>query len=383
LEPECIVCGSDAELRETKHYFLKLTAFEEFLRRFLEEMGGTDIARNYAKKWLEGGLKDWNITRSLDWGVKFPGEEDLVLYVWFDAPIGYISSTEEWSQRTGVDWQYYWKGPGKLVHFIGGDIVYHHCLFWPSMLYGSDYSVPDAVVASGMVRVSGHVFSKSRGYVIWVDEDYLINELDPDALRYYVASYTGHTRDLDFSWITYGEKVNKELVGTLGNFIYRTLLFAHRNYGKVPEGELDSELHEQIIETINVIRNGLDEYEFKKISDAVLGIASYGNRYIQHKAPWRLIKERPEEAAKVVYNSLWLVKAIAVLVEPLMPEKAKEIWMQLGEKPRTNVPLDEATKSLRVGKEIPKPEILFNQIPEEEIDALNEAMLMRISEVKK
>jgi len=378
LDPHCSTCGTKAEMKETKHFFLKLTAFKDYLKEFLDQLDGTDIAKNYAKKWLEGGLKDWNITRNLKWGIKFPADENLVLYVWFDAPIGYIQSTEEWAERTGGDWEYYWKGPGKLIHFIGGDIVYHHCLFWPSMLHGAGYSVPDAVVASGMVMVEGHVFSKSRGYVLWVEDDYLMNGLDPDALRYYIASYTGHTRDLDFSWTTYGEKVNKELVGSLGNFVYRSLLFAQRNYGVIPEGSVEPEVRKQVEESIEAIRDGLDEYEFKKISDAVLAVASYGNRYIQSNEPWKLQKENPEKAAEVIHNVLWLTKALAVLMEPIMPVKAQEIWTQFSE-PMENIPLEEALTPLKIGNEVKKPERLFKQLPEEDIEALEETMIRRIS----
>ncbi|MFP3951523.1 MAG: methionine--tRNA ligase [Candidatus Bathyarchaeia archaeon] len=386
INPECTVCGTPAEYRETKHYFLKLTSFEAFLRSYLKDLDGTDIARNYAIKWLDSGLKDWNITRNLKWGVKFPAEEELVLYVWFDAPIGYISSTEEWSQRTGGDWLYYWTGPGKLVHFIGGDIIYHHCLFWPSMLHGSDYSVPDVVVASGMVRVQGHVFSKSRGYVIWVEDDYLVNELDPDALRYYIASYTGHTRDLDFSWDTYGKKLNNELVAKLGNFLYRATLFAHRNYGAVPEGEVEREIYAEVENTIEAFRRAIDEYKFKMISDAVLALSSYANRYIQSREPWKLIKTDPKSAALVIYNSLWLAKALAVLMDPIMPGKAEMLWKQLGYNTKGgstsihDVLIDEALTPLKADQEVAEPDKLFKQIPEEEVEALTEAMLRRIAQ---
>jgi len=378
MDPRCSICGSKPEMRENRHYFLRLTAFEDFLREYLPQMEGTDIARNYALQWVESGLKDWNITRNLDWGVKVPGEEHLVYYVWVDAPIGYIASTEEWSERTGGDWEYYWKGPGYLIHFIGGDIVYHHCLFWPSMLKGSGYSVPYAVVASGMVRVEGKIFSKSRGYVIWVEEDYLNRGLDADALRYYVASYTGHTRDLDFSWATYGEKVNKELVGTLGNFLYRALLFAQRNYKEIPEGELEPEVRTEVEAAIETIRDGLDEYEFKKITDAILALASYGNRYLQSREPWKLVKTDPEEGRNAIHNSLWIAKALAVLMEPVMPGKAEALWRQLGWE-RKDVPLQEALEPLEAGKPLSKPKPLFAQVPDEEIAALSEMVSERIS----
>ena len=380
LDPHCSICGTEAEMKETRQYFLKLTAFEEYLRGFLDRLDGTDIAKNYAKQWLEQGLRDWNITRSIDWGIKFPGDESLVLYVWFDAPIGYISSTEEWAERTGGDWTYYWRGPGKLIHFIGPGIVYHHCLFWPAMLKGSGYSVPDAIIASGTMKVEGHVFSKSRGYVVYVEDDYIANGLDPDALRYYIVSYSGHTRDLDFNWGTYGDKVNKELVGSLGNFVYRSLLFAHRSYSSVPEGIVEAEARRQVEEAIEAIRDGLDEYEFKKISDAFLGLADYGNRYIQSREPWKLVKNRPEEAAQVIHNCVWLTKAIAVLMEPVLPSKAEKICALLGL--NQGQPLGQALAPLEIGAELARPEPLFKQVLDDEIEALEEAMVIRITRAK-
>ena len=380
LEPRCRICGSKPEMRETRHYFFKLTAFEDFLREFLKQMDGTENARNYALQWVEKGLRDWNITRNLDWGVKFPGEEGLVLYVWVDAPIGYISSTEEWAQRTGGDWEYFWRGPGYIIHFIGGDIIYHHCIFWPAMLKGAGYSLPYAVVASGMVKVEGRVFSKSRGYVIWVEDDYLNEGLDPDALRYYVISYTGHVRDLDFSWGTYAEKVNRELVATLGNFLYRALLFAKRNYGVIPEGDVEEEVRAVVEEAITEIRRGLDEYEFKRVVDAVLAIASYGNRYLQEGEPWRCIKTDPERAKLIVHNALWLAKAIAVLMEPIMPFKALELWRQLGYGERVNVPLDEALRPLEAGLELGVPKPLLEKVSMEKIEELSERIARRVRE---
>ena len=381
MDPRCSVCGTKPEMRETRHYFLRLTAFEDFLKEYLPNMDGTDIARNYALQWVEKGLKDWNITRNMEWGVKFPGEPGLVLYVWVDAPIGYISSPEEWALRTGGDWEYYWKDPSHLIHFIGGDIVYHHCLFWPSMLKGSGYAVPYAVVASGMVRVEGKIFSKSRGYVIWVEEDYLDRGLDPDALRYYVASYTGHTRDLDFNWAAYGDKVNKELVATLGNFLYRALLFAYRNYRAVPEGEVEPEVRAEVENAIETIRDGLDEYEFKKVSDAVIALASYGNRYLQSREPWNLVKTDPGGARQAIHNSLWIAKALAVLMEPVLPAKAETVWRQLGE-PEKDAPLSEALDPLRVESPIEKPSPIFKQVPEETISSLTEMVAERIARAR-
>ncbi|MDP6458323.1 MAG: methionine--tRNA ligase [Candidatus Bathyarchaeota archaeon] len=379
IDTRCGICRTKPEKRETRHYFLKLTTFEGFLTEYLQGLDGTEIARNYAKKWVEGGLKDWNITRNLDWGVKVPGEPGLVYYVWVDAPIGYIASTEEWAERTGGNWKYYWKGEGSLIHFIGPGIIYHHCLFWPSMLKGAGYNVPDAVIASGTMKVEGHVFSKSRGYVIWVEEDYLEKGLDPDALRYYIASYTGHNRDLDFAWHAYGEKVNKELVGTLGNFLYRTILFAHRNYQSVPEGKVDPMVMAEVENTIEKIRDGLDEYEFKKIADSIIGLAAYGNRYLQSGEPWKLTKTDPEKAAETIHNCLWLIKALAVLMEAIFPFKAKEVWRQLGT-PKKDTLIAEALMPLDAGTPIAKPTPIFEQVSKETIAELSELVSKRIEE---
>lgn len=377
-DPRCTICGTTAEYKETSHHFLKLSAFEGFLTEFLEGLGGTENARNYAKGWLKGGLRDWNITRNLDWGIPFPGAKDLTFYVWFDAPIGYIGSTEEWAERTGGDWEHYWKGPGRLIHFIGGDIVYHHCLFWPSMLKGAGYSVPDAVVASGMVRVEGHNFSKSRGYVLWVEDEYLEEGLDSDSLRYYIASYTGHTRDLDFSWETYAGKLNKELVGILGNFIYRSLLFAYRNYGKVPSGFIEPEIEGAVKKAISDITGFVQGYEFKKICDTVLGLAITGNKYLQEREPWKIKDTNPEEAKDIIHNAVWLSRAIAILGEPVFPFHAYEVYRQLG-LDGNSYGLDEALGGLNVGLKLSEPRPLFKQLPEEKLRELEEALSRRIS----
>mgnify|MGYP000029316352 FL=1 len=383
LNPRCAICGTAAEMRRTRHYFLRLSAFEDFLREYLQGLEGTSIARNYALQWVEKGLRDWCITRNIEWGVRFPGEEDLVLYVWVDAPVGYISSTEEWAEKTDGDWRLFWKGSGRIIHFIGGDIVYHHCIFWPAMLRGSGYNLPWAVVASAMVRVEGKIFSKSRGYVIWVEEDYLEEGLDPDALRYYILSYTGHTKDLDFSWRAYQEKVNKELVGTLGNFLYRVLLFAHRNFGGIPEGPKDDEVKRTIEETIEEILLGLDEYEFKKIADSVLALSAFGNRYFQSHTPWKTLKEDREACSAAIYNCLWIARALAVLMSPLMPGKAQELWEQLGEEGKVEeAPVAEALSPPMAGRRLGRPRPLFKRASDEEIAPLIERVRERISKAQ-
>ena len=383
LNPRCVICGTPAVMRTTRQYFLRLTPFEPFLKEYIPKLEGTSIARNYALGWLEKGLKDWCITRNIDWGVKFPGEESLVLYVWVDAPVGYISSTEEWAEREHGDWETFWKGDGRIVHFIGGDIVYHHCIFWPSMLKGSDYNVPWAIVASGMVRVEGKKFSKSRGYVMWVEDDYLDIGLDPDALRYYILSYTGHTKDLDFAWKDYGEKLNKELVGTLGNFLYRVLLFAQRNFKNVPKGSASDEVKKAIKETLEGILQGLDEYEFKKIADSVLSLSAFGNRYLQSQEPWKTVETNRKACSETIYNCLWIARALSVFMSPLMPGKAQSLWKQLTEDGQVEeVLIEEALNPPTTGRTLKGPELLFSSISDERIADLTERVKERIAKAK-
>jgi len=264
----CKICGSKAEYREQEHYFFRLSAFRDLLLDYLPTLRGTATARNYALGWVKEGLRDWCITRTLDWGVKFPGRDDLVVYVWVDAPIGYISFTKEWANAAGVDWKDYWCGDTtRVTHFIGGDIIYHHCIFWPALLKGAGYGLPHAVVASGMVTIDGKKFSKSRGYVVWTNDDYLDQGLPADYLRYYLLSYTSHTKELDFSWKVYAERVNNEIVGTLGNFIYRTMYFAEKEFSGVPDVAPQPGIIEEIERSLAAIDTRMRDYDFKGAVD--------------------------------------------------------------------------------------------------------------------
>ena len=366
LEPVCKICRSKAEYRVQEHFFFRLSEFKDFLSDYLDKLEGTSNARNYAKGWIDKKLNDWCITRNLEWGVRFPGHDELVVYVWVDAPIGYISFTEEWANEHGVDWKKYWMNPDgdtEIIHFIGGDIIYHHCIFWPALLKGAGYTLPKAVVASGMVKIGDKTFSKSRGYVVWVNDDYLDKGFHPDLLRYYLASYTSHTKELNFSWKIFQEKVNNELVGTLGNFIYRTLLFAHKNFGAVPDGEIDPEVTRNIDDARNTMIDYFNEYEFKQGIDSAMNLASFGNVYFQSNEPWKVIKTDVVGAGTVIRNCLQIVKALAVLFEPVMPVIAHDAWNQLGMAAElANTPYDEVITEIKVGQPLPKPAMLFTKI---------------------
>jgi methionyl-tRNA synthetase len=373
LEPRCKICGNRAVFKKRTHYFFKLTAFQEFLKEYLSRVSGTENAINYAKEWVNN-LRDWCITRDLEWGVKFPLDESLVLYVWVDAPIGYISFTEQLTN----DWKKIWiDGEAEIIHFIGLDIAYHHCIFWPSMLKAAGYALPSAVVASGMVKVEGKTFSKSRGYVVWVEDEYLKAGLNPDYLRYYIVNYTSHEKDLNFSWDTFKEKVNNEIIATFGNFLFRILSFAWKNFGKI-KMEVDGEIMEKISMTRERIVEAIKKWEFKVATDAIMELASFGNSYFQNSKPWDLIKYDKDKAMKVVANALQLVKALVIFSYPVMPKSMEKIAKSIGLDVRT-CSIDDVMK---IDDEvvISKPEIPFEKIEDEEMEKLKKSLFDRFAE---
>jgi methionyl-tRNA synthetase len=379
-EPTCKVCGTKAESRDQEHYFFRLSDFKDFLLDYLPGLKGTLNARNYALGWVKDELHDWCITRTLEWGVKFPGRDDLVVYVWVDAPIGYISFTEEWAKKTGNDWKEFWCGENRITHFIGGDIIYHHCIFWPALLKGAGYGLPHAVVASGMVKVDDHKFSKSRGYVVWTNEDYLDRGLSPDYLRYYLLSYTNHTKELNFSWTVFQERVNNELVNTLGNFVYRSLYFANKEFSGIPDDAIDDAVMEEVKKSITAVDSAMREFEFKNAVDAMMGLAAFGNNYIQSNAPWKLVKNDRDAARKVIKNCTFLVRALALLFEPVIPEKAQRIWEALGNEDRASSHLLQDALASLPGREIPVPAPLFEKLEDDLIKELDILLQKRVKE---
>ncbi|MDD1723840.1 MAG: methionine--tRNA ligase, partial [Methanospirillum sp.] len=379
LEPTCRICGTRAEFREQEHFFFRLSGFQDWLRQFLGNLKGTDNAINYALGWVNEDLHDWCITRTLDWGVRFPGHDDLVVYVWVDAPIGYIAFTEEWAKKTGHDWKEYWCGDDtRVTHFIGQDITYHHCLFWPAMLQGAGYGLPHAVVASGMLKIDDHKFSKSRGYVVWTNEDYLDQDLPADYLRYYMLTYTSHTKEMNFSWQLFQERLNNEVVNTLGNFIYRSLHLSHKQFGGIPEGSTDPEILKRISGTMDTVTSLVGNYDFKGAVDTILSLAAWGNTYIQGKEPWKLAKTDPAEMAQVMRNCLQIAKSLVLLIEPVMPERAAEIWLQLGEKNAIDeCGFESGLVDLTAGP-LPAPSIVFTKIDDKKVTELDSLLRKRI-----
>jgi len=397
-DPTSVVTGNSAEYRTRSHKFFRLSEFREYLGEFIARLDGTSNARNQPHEWIEGELQDWCITRDLDWGIPYPGEEELMLYVWVDAPIEYVASTKEFaesSESTGdddsltsdgsaegagesFDWERAWAEDGELVHVIGRDIIQHHAVFWPAMLRGVGYNEPRAILASGFVNLDGKAFSTSRDRAVWAD-DYLAEGFDPDLYRYYVVTATGFQQDTDFSWDRFQERVNSELVGALGNFVYRSLLFAHRTYEGTPESELSTTVRERIEAAIEDFEESVNEYSVRAIGRAPVELAAFGNEYIQRNEPWKLVDEDPDRAAQVIRDCVQLVKAIGVLAAPVMPGTAARLWEQLGESGSIGeITLDAALEA--PPETFDAPTELFERIEDGRVAELNEELQVRIED---
>jgi methionyl-tRNA synthetase len=385
-EPRSTVTGNPAEYRDQTHKFFRVSEFEEYLSGFLDRLEGTSNARNQPRGWLEDGLRDWCITRDMDWGIDYPdieGEEptDLVLYVWVDAPIEYVSSTKQYTERVGsdaYDWERPWCEDGEIVHVIGRDIIQHHTVFWPAMLRGVDYNEPRAVMASGFMTLEGAGFSTSRNRAVWARE-YLDEGFHPDLLRYYLATNGGFQQDVDFSWEKFRDRVNNELVGTVGNFLYRSLLFAHRNFEGTPDAEVSDEVEARIEEAVDDFAAGVNDYSVRQVGNATVDLARFGNEYIQREEPWNLVGEDDEAAAQVIRDCVQIAKAVAVLFEPIAPGTSEDLWTQLGE----DGSVHEATTDAALAappRGFGAPEELYEKIEAERVEALNEKLESRVAE---
>ncbi|MFC7068178.1 methionine--tRNA ligase [Halobaculum lipolyticum] len=380
-DPVSTISGNPAEYRDRAHKFFKVSELSEYLDGFLDRLEGTSNARNQPRQWLEDGLQDWCITRDLDWGFDYPGEDDLVLYVWVDAPIEYVASTKQYTERVGADtydWDEAWREDGEVVHVIGRDIIQHHTVFWPAMLHVADYVEPRAVMASGFMTLGGKGFSTSRDRAVWARE-YLDEGFHPDLLRYYLATNGGFQQDVDFSWEKFRDRVNNELVGTVGNFLYRSLLFAHRNFEGTPEADVSAEVEERIEEAIADFETGVNDYSVRQVGTATVDLARFGNEYIQREEPWNLVGEDDEAAAQVIRDCVQIAKAVAVLFEPVAPDTSAELWEQLAEDGSVHdVTTDAALEA--PPRDFGAPSELYEKIEAERVEELNEKLEARVAE---
>lgn len=355
-EPMCMTCEGTPEIVETTHYFFKLSQFSEKLKDYLKTAEISENAKNYASGWLKE-LNDWDISRDLSWGVKIPGT-DKVFYVWFDAPIGYMSFTKE----AFSDWEDYWRG--KVVHFIGKDIIYHHVLFWPAMLLAhGDFPPPTAVRAGGFLTLEGEKMSTSRGHVLWIS-DYL-KDFPADYLRFYLMSAAALDQDIDFSWQNFSEKVNSELIGNFGNFINRVLSFCKSKHGGgVPKlGDLDD--HDAaMIKRLELsharVTELLSNYNFVDSVREILALSRAGNEYFQKKEPW---KNPSENTINIGVN---VARSLAILASPFMPETGEKILSQMNAEGNW-----ESARGLvlKAGHKIGEVSPIFKKIEQSEIDA--------------
>jgi methionyl-tRNA synthetase len=385
IEPKCKICGSTPIIKDTSHWYLPLGDFQKRLEEWIStKTHWKENVKQYVQSWFREGLQDRAVTRDLHWGVKVPieGVQGKVIYVWFDALLGYISSTKEWAQKIGQPekWREYWQNPEtRLIHFIGKDNIVFHCIVFPAMLMawndGRDdkFILPDNVPANEFLNLEGKKLSTSRNYAVWLNE--YLEKFEPDPLRYALASILPETKDTDFSWREFQARNNNELADILGNFVNRTLTFTKKYFeNKVPEifelENIDNEMISKLKEYADKIA---ENYENFKIRDGVfetMNLARHANKYFNDTEPWRTIKENPKRASTTINICLQTVRALAILFEPVLPFSARKIWKMLNlNDDIVKSGWDSAYQlSLKPGHQLGEPEILFRKIEDSEIE---------------
>ena len=384
IDPHSAVSGSVPVKRETKHWYLPLDQYEGFLREWILD-GHKEWKTNVygqCKSWLDGGLQPRAVSRDLDWGIPVPveGAEGKVLYVWFDAPIGYISATKDLTP----DWEKYWKSEDtKMVHFIGKDNIVFHCIVFPAMLKAhGGYILPENVPANEFLNLEGDKISTSRNWAVWLHEYLEEFPGKEDVLRYVLCANAPETKDNDFTWKDFQARNNNELVAVLGNFVNRALVLTQKYYGGAvpPAGELTAYDRETVAE-IPVIKKSLEEnienYRFREALKDAMNLARLGNKYLADSEPWKLVKTDPERVKTILNVALQITANIAVAIEPFMPFTAEKVlkllqigkpgWDELG-----------STALLEAGHVIGTPELLFEKIE----DSVIEAQLEKLAATK-
>lgn len=380
INPKCKICGNKPVIRKTFHYFFKLSQFQKPLSDWIgSKKHWRDNVVNFCNNWFSEGLEDRAVTRDLRWGVPVPlkDSKDKVLYVWFEAPIGYISSTKEWAEKTGQPerWKDFWLDPENthLVHFIGKDNIVFHAIIFPAMLMGhGGYVLPENVPANEFLNIKGLKFSTSRGMAIWVHD--FLERYPADSLRYTLAINMPETRDADFSWEEFQAKHNNELADILGNFINRTLTFVVNFYdGQIPApGQLDA-LDRELLDKFGTGRDSigqlLDEFQFKEATRQFMDVARFANKYFNDQEPWRTRKENPDKCATTINLCLQASYWLAILMHPILPFSSDKIQKMLKYSGKNDALdwEDIGTKFLKTGQKVGKPEILFEKIPDEKI----------------
>ena len=387
LSPEELINPYNAETgnplvkRATKHWYLPLDQYQPWLEKWILE-GHKEWRSNVygqCKSWLDGGLHPRAVTRDLDWGIPVPveGAEGKVLYVWFDAPIGYISNTKELCdaqpERFG-NWETWWKDPEtRLVHFIGRDNIVFHCIVFPSMLKAhGDYILPDNVPSNEFLNLEGNKISTSKNYAVWLNE--YLDEMPgrQDELRYVLTANAPETKDNDFTWADYQARCNNELVAVYGNFVNRALQLTQKYYdGEVPVPGSLTDYDQQTLDEFHGVKEKLEAlleaFKFRDAQKEAMNLARIGNKYIADSEPWKVVKTDPERVKTIIYISLQLTANLAIAFEPFLPFSSERLrtminmpefsWEDLGK-----------TDLLAPGKVLPKPELLFTKVEDEAIE---------------
>ena len=384
INPRSAISGSQPVLRETKHWYLPLDRHEAFLRHWILD-GHKEWKTNVygqCKSWLDGGLQPRAVSRDLNWGIPVPveGAEGKVLYVWFDAPIGYISATKELTP----EWEKYWKDEEtKMVHFIGKDNIVCHCIVFPAMLKAhGGYILPDNVPANEFLNLEGEKISTSRNWAVWLNE--YLEEMPgkQDVLRYVLTANAPETKDNDFTWKEFQARNNNELVAVLGNFVNRALVLTGKYFdGTVPaSGELtayDRETLDELPRIRESLENNIEHYRFREALKDAMNFARLGNKYLADTEPWKVVKSDPARVATILHTALQITANTAIAIEPFMPFTAEKMWRMLATEP---LGWDALGRSdlIPAGHRTGTPELLFEKIEDEVI----ERQLRKLEEAK-
>ena len=381
INPKSTITGETPIMKSTKHWFLPLNRYEDFLKEWILEGHKNDWKTNVygqVKSWIDGGLEPRAVTRDLDWGIDVPveGAEGKKLYVWFDAPIGYISATKEWAAKEGKDWEPYWKDEEtKLVHFIGKDNIVFHCIIFPAMLKAEgSYILPDNVPANEFLNLEGNKLSTSKNWAVWLHEYLQDFPGKQDALRYTLTANAPESKDNDFTWKDFQARNNNELASILGNFVNRVIVLTNKYYdGIVPTPNEFSELDEQTLTELKaypeVIASSIERYRFREALGEMMNVARLGNKYLTETEPWITIKENPERVKTQMYVALQITTALSVLCEPFLPFTASKLRAMLN-KNENDVKWSDVSSSsnlIESNHKIGQAEILFSKIEDEEI----------------
>ena len=379
INPKSTITGETPILKSTKHWFLPLDRYQDFLQKWILQDHAKDWKTNVlgqVKSWLDDGLKPRAVTRDLDWGIDVPvdGAEGKKLYVWFDAPIGYISATKEWAAREGKNWEDYWKKDDtKLVHFIGKDNIVFHCIIFPAMLKAEgSFILPDNVPANEFLNLEGNKLSTSKNWAVWLHE-YLQDFPDKqDSLRYALTSNAPETKDNDFTWKDFQARNNNELASIFGNFINRVVVLTNKYYdGIVPTPNEFSEVDNQTLAELKaypaVISSSIERFRFREAQGEMMNVARLGNKYLAEEEPWKMVKTDAERVKTQMYVALQIAAALQILCEPFLPFTSNKLATILNLKDLKWNTVSETSELLQPCHQIGTAEILFAQIEDAEI----------------